>query len=66
VTKIDIEKEKVELKDMKTNKLYTIDKKLLMPKIYKKGGGFESSPERAPTAPPAPPGSNIGDIPLPK
>ena len=67
VTKIDIEKEKVELKDMKTNKLYTIDKKLLMPRIYKKGGIYESpGPTGAPPGPPAMPGSNIGDIPLPK
>ena len=67
VTKIDIEKEKVELKDMKTNKLYIIDKKLLMPKVYKKGGGFEAfSPAATPAATPAAPGSNIGDIPLPK
>lgn len=68
VTKIDIEKEKVELKDLTSRggKLYTISKTLLMPKPLRKGGGFESSPERAPTAPPVPPGSNIGDIPLPK
>lgn len=67
VTKIDIEKENVELKDLtsKGSKLYTITKTPQMPKPLRKGGGFESSPERAPTAPPAPPGSNIGDIPLP-
>ena len=69
VTKIDIEKERVELKDLtsKGGKLYTITNKPLMPKPRRKGGGFEApAPERAPTAPTAPPGSNIGDIPLPK
>jgi hypothetical protein len=67
VTKIDIEKEKVELKDLKTNKIYVISKTMLMPKIRKKGG-FEERPSQdsAPSAPPAMPGNNIGDIPLPK
>ena len=65
VTKIDIDKEKVELKDLtsRAGKLYTISKTPLMPKPHRKGGGFEApSPDR----PPAAPGSNIGDIPLPK
>ncbi len=63
VTKIDIENEKVELKDMKTNKVYIISKTMLMPKPHRKGGGFEPAPSGAP---PAAPGRNIGDIPLPK
>jgi hypothetical protein len=67
VTKIDIEKEKVELKDLKTNKVCVISKTPLMPKPHRKGGGFESSgPTGAPPGQPATPGSNIGDIPLPK
>ncbi len=65
VTKIDIEKSKVELKDLKTNKVYVVSKTILMSN-YKKGAEGGSGQGTTPMLPPMPGGSNIGDTPLPK
>ncbi|MHB9138697.1 MAG: hypothetical protein ACYC4Q_04750 [Victivallaceae bacterium] len=59
VTKIDLEKVAVDIKDLKTNKTYTITKKEAMPKIIRKGDARSSDR-------PFRPEENIVNAPVPK